>query len=130
MCRAPEVSANPNANPPVQEVDATQTKQATSQKNNAKLYAPVVTLSINDHHIKFLESIKQGFKRTISWNKYRSEITTEPENNNLDYMTGPIFKDINRLFVLLFKNGNNKHARDSFDKYYMPLQLTVDIANT
>ena len=44
--------------------------------NNAKLYIQVVTLSINDN-IKFLENIKQGFKRTISWNKYRSEITTD-----------------------------------------------------
>ena len=38
------------------------------------LYVPVVTLSINDI-IKFLENIKQGFERTVSWNKYRSEIT-------------------------------------------------------
>ena len=37
--------------------------------NNTKLYVPVVTLSINDH-------IKQGSKGKISWNKYRSEITT------------------------------------------------------
>ena len=37
----------------------------------------VVTFSINDR-IKFLENIKQGFKGAISWNKYRSEITTEP----------------------------------------------------
>ena len=43
---------------------------------STKLYVPVVTLSINDN-IKFLESIKQGFKRTISWNKYRSEITKQ-----------------------------------------------------
>ena len=35
---------------------------------STKLYVPVVTLSINDN-IKFLEKIKQGFKRTISWNK-------------------------------------------------------------
>ena len=35
----------------------------------------VVTLCINDN-IKFLENIKQEFKTTISWNKYRSEITT------------------------------------------------------
>ena len=50
------------------------TLQATSgtfQINNTKLYVPVATLSINDN-IKFLENIKQGFKRTISWNKYRS----------------------------------------------------------
>ena len=32
-------------------------------------------LSVNDN-IKFLENIKQGLKRTISWNKYISEITT------------------------------------------------------
>ena len=36
---------------------------------STKLYFPVVTLSINDS-IKFLENIKQGFKRIISWNKY------------------------------------------------------------
>ena len=36
-----------------------------------KFYGPVVTLPIN---IKFLESIKQEFKRTISWNKCRSGI--------------------------------------------------------
>ena len=48
---------------------------------STKLYVPVVTLSINDN-IKFLENIKQGFKRTISWNKYRSEITTKPKNYN------------------------------------------------
>ena len=44
---------------------------ATFQINNAKLYVPVATLSINDN-IKFLENIKQGFKRTISWNKYNN----------------------------------------------------------
>ena len=42
-----------------------QATSATSQINNAKLYVPVVTLSINDN-IKILENIKQGFKRTIS----------------------------------------------------------------
>ena len=43
---------------------------------SSKLYFPVVTLYIKDN-IKFLENLKQGFKRTISWNKYRSEITTQ-----------------------------------------------------
>ena len=32
---------------------------------NTKLYVPVFTLSIHGN-IKFLENIKQGFKRTIS----------------------------------------------------------------
>ena len=45
---------------------------------STKLYIPVFTLSINGN-IKFLENIKQGFKRTISWNNYRSEITAQPK---------------------------------------------------
>ena len=56
------------ANSPVPAVEATQTIEAIFQINNAKLYVPAVTLSINDN-IKFLENIKQGFKTTISWNK-------------------------------------------------------------
>ena len=91
---------------------------ATFQINNAKVYVPVVTLPINDN-IKFLENIKQGFKRTIFWNKYRSEITTQPKSNNLDYLIDPTFRNINRLFVLLsFKDDPR---RDSFDKHYMPI---------
>ena len=52
---------------------------------STKHYFPVFSLSINDN-IKFLEHLKQGFQRVISWNKYRSEITTQSKNNNLDYM--------------------------------------------
>ena len=63
--------------------------------------------------------MKQGFKRTVSWNKYRSEITTQLKSNNLDYMIDPTFKNIDRLFVLSFKNDSNNPMRDSFDKYYM-----------
>ena len=70
---------------------------------------------------KFKKNIKEGFKRTISWNKYRSEITTQPKNNNLNYLIDPTFRNINRLFVLSFKNGDNDPKRNSFDKYYMPL---------
>ena len=91
---------------------------------NTKLYVPAVTLSINDN-IKLLENIKQGFKRTISWNKYRSEITTQPKKK-LYYLIDPTFKNINRLFVLSFKNDNNDPTRNSFKKYYMPLLETKD----
>ena len=45
---------------------AIQTTEATFQMNNVKLYVTVVTLSINDN-VKYLENIKRGFKRTISW---------------------------------------------------------------
>ena len=67
-----------------------------------------------------MEYLKQGFKRTISWNKYRSEITTEAKNNSLDNLIDATFRNINRLFVLSLKNGK----KDYFDKYYM---LVVEI---
>ena len=116
----PRIPGNPDANPPVQEVAAIQATGATFQINNAKLYVPVVTLSINDNK-KFLKTIKQGFKKTISWSKYKSETTTQTKNNNLDYLIDPTFRNINRLFVLSLKNGNDDPTRDSFDEYYMPL---------
>ena len=83
---------------------------------STKIYVPVVTLSINDN-IKFLENIKKGFKITVFWYKYRSEITTQTKNHNLDYLIDPTFTNINRLFVLSFKTGNNDLTRNSFDKY-------------
>ena len=70
---------------------------ATFQINSTILYVPVVTLSLNDN-IRFLQNLKQIFERTISWNTYRSEVTTQPKNN-LDYMIDPTFRNINRLFV-------------------------------
>ena len=74
-----------------------------------------------NYNIKFLENIKQAFEKANSWNKHRSEITTQTKNNNLDYLIHPKFRSINRLFVLSFKRGNDDNTRDSFDEYYMPL---------
>ena len=98
----------------------TATTSATFQTNNAKLYVRLVTLSLNDN-IKFLEKIKQGFKRKISWNKYRSETTTQTDKKNSDYLIYSTFRNINRLLLLSFRNGNNDPMKNSFDKYYMPL---------
>ena len=66
-------------------------------------------------------NLKQGFRRTISWKKYKSETTTQPRNNNLDYMIDPTLRYINRLFVHSFKNGEDDPARNSFDEYYISL---------
>ena len=57
-------------------MSALQITGVTVQISKAKLYLSVGTLSINNN-MKFLENIKQGFKGTTSWNKYRSEITTQ-----------------------------------------------------
>ena len=75
---------DPNTEPVVYEL-VTATTRAAFQINNARSNVPDVTLSINDN-IKFLENIKQGFKRATSWNKYRSKITTQPKTNILDYL--------------------------------------------
>ena len=51
----------------------------------------------------FLESLKSGFKRTKKWNKYRSQMTVQSNNKNLNYLTDPTFTKVNRLFVLSFE---------------------------
>ena len=113
-------------------MEETQTTSATFQINNAKIYVPVVTLSIN-HNIKFLENTKQGFKRTISWNKYRSEITTQPKNNNLIIWLiehlGTLIDCLLTIGRLLsFKNGDNHPTRGSYDKYYIQLVEIKDFS--
>ena len=74
ISRTPEINADRNANPPCPAEPATEINNATSQITNIKFYVPAVTLPINDN-INFLENIKLGFRRTNSWNKYRSEKT-------------------------------------------------------
>ena len=88
----------------------------TFKITDTKLYVPVVTLSTKDDN-NFLEQLKSGFKRTIKWNKYRSEMTNQTQNNNLNYLIDPTFTKVNRLFVLSFENEDD---RRSFSKYYVP----------
>ena len=72
---------------------------------STKLYVQVATFS-NNGSTNFLETIKQGFKRTIPWNKFRSEITTQTKSIKLDYLADAAFRNINRLFELSFKTRN------------------------
>ena len=81
-----------------------------------KLYVPVVTLSAENDN-KLLEQLKTGFKRTIKWSNYRSEMSNQTKNNNPDYLIDPTFTNVNRLFVLSFKIGDE---RNSFSDYYVP----------
>ena len=100
MSRAPVVPANSAADPRTNHVPPIQTTGATFEIFSAKLYVPAVTLSINDDSI-CLNNIKQGFKRTVSCNKYRSEKNTQPINNNLDYMMDLTFRNINNVEICL-----------------------------
>ena len=85
---------------------------------DTKLYVPVVRLS-KENDIKLLEQLKSGFKRTIKWNEYRSQMTIQPQNNNLIYLIDPTFTNFNGLFVLSFSRNNNTDNRDSFSDYYV-----------
>ena len=101
---------------------------ATFKITDTKLYVTIVTLS-KENDTKLLEQLKTGFKRTIKWNKYNSKITIQPQNNNLNYLIGPTFTNVNRLFVLSFQriagaNNITKDYRDSFSHYYV---LNVEI---
>ena len=80
---------------------------ATLAINDCKLYVPAVTLS-KDDKTKLLTNLKLGFKREIMWNKYRSQMTTEAVNNNLNILIDPTFTNVNRLFVLAYQNADDR----------------------
>ena len=77
------------------------------------MHIPVLTLSTKDDN-KLIEQLK--LKKTIEWNKYRSEMNNQTKINNLlNYLIDQIFNKVSRLFVLSFEN---KDDRTSYSKYY------------
>ena len=82
----------------------------------AKLYVPVVTLSAENDN-KLLEQLKTGFKGTLKWSKYRSEMSNQAKNNNVNYLIDLTFTNVNKLFVLSYGNEEDKA---SFSEYYLP----------
>ena len=105
-------------NPAREKVDAP--TNATFKITDTKLYVPVVTLSAKDDN-NFLERLKSGFKRTINWNKYRSEMNDQTKTNHLNYLIDPTFTKFNRLFVLSFEED-----RTSFSEYYVSKVEIID----
>ena len=79
------------------------------------LYVPVVTLSTHDDS-KLLPQLKNGFKRTITWNKYLVNPELLARNVNLNHLIDPSFEGINRLFVLMFEDDAQ---RTSNKRYYI-----------
>ena len=64
--------ADPDTNPAVDEIN--NPTNAAFKITDCTLYVPVVTLSTENDN-KLSEQLKTGFKRTIKWNKYRSEMS-------------------------------------------------------
>ena len=69
---------------------------------DTKLYVPVVMLSIQDN--AKLQKLKLGFTRKINWNKYQTKVSTEGENQYLDFLIDRSFQGVNSFFVLSFEN--------------------------
>ena len=95
---------------------------ATLSVTDCKLYVPAVTLS-KDDETKLLTNLKSRFKREIIWNKYRSQMTTEAINNNLNILIDPTFTNVNRLFVLAYQTAKD---RQSFSPFYLPRVMVKD----
>ena len=85
------------------------------QITDTKLYVPVTLSTQNNNNL--LEQLRTGFKRTIKWNKDRSEMTNQTKTNDLNHLIDLTFTKINRLFVLSFENEEDKIP---FSKYYVP----------
>ena len=87
---------DPDANPAIAGIN--NSTNATFKITDTKLYVLTITLSVQGDN-KLLEQLKAGFKRTVKWNKYRSEMSKQTRSNNLNYLIDPMFTKVNRLFV-------------------------------
>ena len=80
-----------------------------------------------DDEIKLLTNLKSGFKREMIWNKYRSQMSTEAINNNLNILIDPTFANVNRLLVLSYQvDANNNDNRQLFSEFYSPRVMIKD----
>ena len=113
LTREADYDADPN------DCEIDNPENAIFEIKDTKLYVPVVSLS-KENDTELLEQLKTGFKRTIKWNKYRSQMTIQPQNNNLKYLIDTTFMNVNRLFVLSFPRNNNTDSRYYFSNYYVP----------
>ena len=82
----------------------------------SNLYIPIVTLS-SQGNSKLLSQLKNGFKKTITWNKYLAKPELLAQNANSNHLIEPNFQGVNRLFVLALENDAQ---RTSNKRYYIP----------
>ena len=87
------------------------------------LYVPVVTLS-KENEIKLLGKLKSGLTKTIKWNKYRSQMSVQNNNNNLNYLIDPTFMNVNRSFVLSFERTEEGNIKKRLQRFIFTLICT------
>ena len=108
---------------------------ATFTITDAKLYVPIVTLSIEDNS-KLTKLLNEGFKRPIYWNEYKVtpnktvELAAVNDVKYIRELLDSSCQGIKRLFVLAYNNtaGNNQVSVDSYKKYFLP-RVKIDNYN-
>ena len=93
---------------------AANANKAIFEITDAKLYVPIVTLSIEDN-TKLWKLLGEGFKRSIYWNKYKVidnravEIADNNEEKYIRELLDSSYQGVKRLFVLAYYNteGDN-----------------------
>ena len=105
--------------------NATGADSATFKITDAKLYAPIVTLSA-ERNAKLSKLLGEGFKRFSYWNKYKVidnpvvEIAANNEKIYIRELLHSSYPGVKRLFVLAYNNtaNNNQVSINSFKKYF------------
>ena len=108
---------------------------ATFRITDAKLYVPIVTLSIEDNS-KLSKLLNEGFKRPIYWNEYKvtsNKIVEIADANDVRYIRELLdssCKGVKRLFVLAYNNtdGVDQVSIDSYKKCFLP-RVKIDNYN-
>ena len=92
---------------------------ATFKITDAKLYVPIVTLSVEDN-AKLSKLLSEGFKRPIYWNEYKIIFKNYNENEYIRERLDASFQGVNKLFVLPYASGDNITNENSYRKYFLP----------
>ena len=102
--------------------------EATFTITDAKLYVPIVTLSIEDN-AKLSKLLSKGFRRSIHWNKYQVipnkivNITINGGEYHLRELLDSNYHGVKRVFVLAYTNTAGENGQvpiNSFKKYFLP----------
>ena len=104
---------------------ATGADSATFKITDARLYVPVVTLSIEDN-TKLSKLLNEGFRRPVYWNEYKRidnkvvKIAVANREKLIRELLDSSYQGVKRLLVLAYDNtdGNNKSFYWFFQKIF------------
>ena len=89
------------------DANATGSDSETFKITDAKLYVPIVSLSVEDN-VKLSKLLDEGFKRSIYWNEYKVidnkivEIATNNEEKYIRELLDSSWQGVKRFFFFFF----------------------------